>query len=245
MDDFTLLSYYSNPSGKGSAIMSGQKDVMEKYKEECDKIEDDIKLNWYKHKNKFVIAHVKIPSSSVNTIKYDIVFMFEVDLRKPSQYKTFAQIPMKVFCNSPSFVYTYAYAYNNKGLIIPWLKDKYDKKTLTSAPKTRNVYQVISLDKIFYMATHYLLNGHCRYDIVKQTATDVVNLNTISNTIDTFEMLMYQYDLEKSKIKPKTETKKKKSGSSSNKNSSNTSKGMVTKVPKTRKIKSVSKVKKI
>lgn len=248
MEELTLMQYYNNPSGKGSAIVSGQKDTMDKYKNEVDKNSDSISLKWYKHKNKMLIAHVKIPSGSVKEIFYDVLFQFDINLSKPHDIKTLAEVPVKVFCNAPSFVYTYAYTFNKNNYIIPWLKNKYDKATLSKAPKIRNAYQVIALDKVFFSAVYFLLNGRCRYDITKNTAIDLHNLNVISNSIDSFEMLMQNYNALKSRYKLDNTndiTTVKKSLSTKTNSKARNGIGRTQKVSKVSKVSKSNKVKKI
>lgn len=251
MEIFNLINYSSNPSGKGSAIIANQKDLKEKYQNTLTNLENDIKIKWYKLKNSTLICHILLPSTSIENIKYDILFSFKVDNLDSLNAKTLNYIPMQVFSNCPSFTYTYAYTFNKNNLLIPWLKNKIPTKVLSKNSQVRNKYNIISYEKSLYLSTLFLLDGRTNLSIIKQIAIPINDVKQLTTSINRSDYIVDLYNFEKEKIKTQ-ETKKEKSNSTNlnqkNKNNNNYKKpntSSISKVKKTPKISKVPKTKKV
>jgi uncharacterized protein YwgA len=162
----TLQDFINNPMGKGSnAIPSRQliKDDLERrfkslfHHEEKEK-QKKISLDIYRDKDEYYF-HFKIPSESKDRHNtYDVVLYFTVDGNKELTVdKDLRRYFVKFFSNSPSFTFTFAYAFNMYGLFVDELADKYKKEVLEHPPVTRNPGEIISYEKTIYFAAHYLL----------------------------------------------------------------------------------------
>ena len=115
--------------------------------------------------------HVKVPSETVKNVNYDVVLEF---LRKG---KDLMDSEVRVFSNSPAFVYYYAYALYHYGeditqrrtifnrrrpptdsQLIPILLEHLPDASLTNPPEVRNPAQIPLPDKSVYFALLYLMS---------------------------------------------------------------------------------------
>lgn len=71
---------------------------------------------------------------------------------------------MQLYSNSPSFIFTYCYVYNQAGMIIEKLKDKLPIEALTKFPEVRNPVGSFGYEKSTYIAAKYLIDGGCLTD---------------------------------------------------------------------------------
>lgn len=153
----TIHEYLNNPMGKGNAaflIGQAKSEMISKFLLD----EDKMKVQIYDTK-KTVVFHFEMPSKSSKGVIYDIVLEFpykEVDF---TTAKNIFNFPFKVYSNCPSFVYTYAYIFNQNGLIIDWLKSRYDKKTLQTPPTNRNRLGVIFYEHSVFNAVYYIFKN--------------------------------------------------------------------------------------
>ncbi|MEI2421301.1 hypothetical protein V6O07_13590, partial [Arthrospira platensis SPKY2] len=94
--------------------------------------------------------HIIIPSETVDNLTYDVVAKFipPLDDHPRSLEKYYVQF----FCNSPSFMYTFAYAFEENYLFANEFEDKTEKEFLTKAPINKNPYLMLGYDKFIYMA---------------------------------------------------------------------------------------------
>lgn len=155
-----LKEFIDNPMGKGSnAIPNRQliKDNLNRRYEELIK-NKKIKLDIYRKKDEYYF-HFKLPSESDRNNFYDVVLHFTMDKEDFSNDKNLNRYYVKFFSNCPSFVYTYAYAFNLYGLFVEELSSKYDKKVLNDDPVTRNPGEIISYEKSIYFACYHLIRN--------------------------------------------------------------------------------------
>lgn len=128
-----------------------------------------------------LIVHVKVPSRSLTKFYYDVL----LELEPTPGAVSFGDCNVKIFSNSPSFVYTYAYVFyhldvgdespagkrkSRTGMIIdtfsrkiprdrllmPGTESKIGKKVLNNEPSTRNPLGLPYLDSSIYAAIFYL-----------------------------------------------------------------------------------------
>lgn len=103
------------------------------------------------------LAHVVIPSETTPRLSYDVVIKFcKVPETEPRDLNGYL---IKVFCNSPSFTFTYTYVYNEIGMYIDELKSKTEPIFLKVAPKEKNPLKVLGYDKFVYMAGLFLIKN--------------------------------------------------------------------------------------
>lgn len=180
----TLGQYLENPTGtKYNSFMnlSMVRDTLDERYLRLQKEGTKVELKFYKKDSNTIYVHALVPSESYK-LKYDVVLEVKMDgnLLKNQMFR--------VFSNSPSFVYTYAYVFNIHGLLIDELTNKYEKEVLTKQPVQKNYYKVISYEKSLYFAITYLLSEY-QYtsDIDKEAKTlkKEKESNVLFNSIST------------------------------------------------------------
>ena len=172
---FYIKEFFNNPAGKGSAILNINA-TKSKFEEKYNIIHKKITHKSFFVKNDVYIL-VNIPSS-VEGIMYDVLLKFEKN--KKSLGTTILDMEMKIFSNSPSFLYTYANAYSAQKLLIKECKKKLSNKMLSDIAKTRNPYGMLSYDFSVYSALHYVLsNGYTNIDDLKMTGSIKCDLSTV------------------------------------------------------------------
>lgn len=245
MEIFNLRNYYNNPSGKGSAIVNNQKQLREHYQDMLSKIEDKMKIKWYKLKNSSLICHISLPSSSIDKISYDILFQFNTGELDSINERNLNDIPMKVFSNCPSFTFTYAYVFNKNKILIDWLKIKIPSTVLTKKSEVRNKYNIISYEKSLYLSVLYLMDGRTNLSLIKQIALPINDVKQLLTGINRSDYIIDLYNFEKTKLKPKESKITKNIINQPKKNLANSKTKNTKSVTKTKKIQKTSKTKKI
>jgi hypothetical protein len=115
----------------------------------------------YVYSNGDVLFHVKVPSEEYkfNKIVYDVLFKIEYD-----ESRRYSLRDIKMFSNSPSFLFTYAYVYYHDNLVIDEFANKIPQQALTKPPEIRNPIESLGYEKSTYIAARYLLDGHTLTD---------------------------------------------------------------------------------
>ena len=116
------------------------------------KIESDV----YKEGDNYIF-HVKLPSESERDNTYDVVVEFSPIDKTSLSDESIINYNVKFFSNCPSFIFTYAYAYNDKGLFIDFLSKKLDELVLKNAPVVKNPMNIVNFEKSIYFACKYLV----------------------------------------------------------------------------------------
>jgi len=93
-------------------------------------------------------VYMTMPSSSVQGANYDVVI--EVHTQTKMQLNT----GIKVYTNSPSFGYNFAYVFHKKGSLL--FPEKYPAEFKTMPPKTRNPYHSVGFDKQIFAGIRYI-----------------------------------------------------------------------------------------
>lgn len=176
--------YLTNPGGKGNSIymIHEMKRILD---EQYMRMNSKFRINWYNVNDKSYVAHVKIPSRSVDNLFYDVLIEFDMN-SIPENTTTVDKGNAKVFSNCPSFTYTFANVFNKKGDLIPWCKSKYPSEIFSKEPLQRNPYQMYNYERSIYMAMCYVLSG--QRNVVKAMANKsikVKNYQKILNEVRT------------------------------------------------------------
>lgn len=195
-----LNRFLEFPSSKGS-VKIPTNELIGKYKEDYKAVKSKISAKIYKIGNEY-FAHVLIPSGSVDKFFYDVLIQFT------SLDKTLEDSHIKIFSNSPSFVYSFAYVFYNldvdgqknmiaddmdklipKNRLTADITDKkIDDEVLEHAPVTRNPYGLPLFDKTLYFGVFYILE---KYDPQKfKRYARVVNNKFLIDNIKSFEKTM-------------------------------------------------------
>lgn len=190
---FYIKEFFNNPAGKGSAVLNINA-TKNKFQEKYNQIRKRISHKSFFVKDDIYIL-VNIPSS-VEGIMYDVLMKFEKN--KKSIGTTILDMEMRLFSNSPSFLYTYANAYDKQKLFIKECKKKLSPKMLSDIAKTRNPYGVLSYDFSIYSALWYILsNGYTNIDDLKMTDNINCNLSTVLKYVKDAELLQKNRKVQK------------------------------------------------
>lgn len=190
---FYIKEFFNNPAGKGSAVLNINA-TKNKFQEKYNQIHKRISHKSFFVKDDIYIL-VNIPSS-VEGIMYDVLMKFEKN--KKSIGTTILDMEMQLFSNSPSFLYTYANAYDKQKLFIKECKKKLSPKMLSDIAKTRNPYGVLSYDFSIYSALWYILsNGYTNIDDLKMTDNINCNLSTVLKYVKDAELLQKNRKVQK------------------------------------------------
>lgn len=154
-----LKEFLENPAGKGDS--STNRTVLRqlldsKYQKLVDKKGVQFKLYVYHiplTDNYYI--HITIPTETERDNTYDVVLLFETEEKgtRPSLLDTHS---VKFFCNAPSFAYTFAKVFDENGLLIPSLRNKFPDEILSQSPEVRNRYGVVNYDKYLYFGCKYV-----------------------------------------------------------------------------------------
>ena len=181
---FYIKEFLNNPAGKGSTVLNISA-VKEKFTERYEKIVSEIDYHIYIVK-KDVYFLINIPSS-VKGIKYDILVKFSPTSK--STGKSISDMSMQIFSNSPSFLYTYAYAYDVQGLFIRECKKKLSSQMLTDIAKAKNPYGMLSYDFSVFAALHFIVsNDYLSMETInqygeKETKSGVIHMVKNANVL--------------------------------------------------------------
>lgn len=163
-EKITLRQYIDNPSGKGSAYLANRGAIKQGLNLTFIKLLRESRKAFsatpYIYDNGDLLYHVKVPSEfyKTNGITYDVLFLLEHSSARRAQRN------ITLFSNCPSFVYTYCYVYNKKGLLIDDFKEKLPDIALNTAPVVRNPIESMGYEKSTYIAARYLVDGFCLND---------------------------------------------------------------------------------
>jgi hypothetical protein len=200
--DITLKQYVDNPY-RGSSFLASRRlikqglnsayiEILRKYRSRFFAIP-------YEYQNKDILFHVKVPSEEYqfNKITYDVLFLIEYnpDVR-------LSQRNIKMFSNSPSFIFTYAYVYYHSNLVIDSFVQKIPTVAITQEPEIRNPIESLGYEKSTYIAARYLLDGFAlteQYIDKNKIAMSAVQRSKILANIADPEILVQIYALGREK----------------------------------------------
>lgn len=156
----SVRQYVDNPSGKGTAYLAKRSVIKQGLNLTFIKLLQRYRQHFfaipYKYPNGDLLIHVKVPSEEYdkNKISYDVLFKIDYDDKQ-----RYALRRMRLFSNSPSFLFTYAYVYYHSDLIPDQFVGKLPTQALTQAPVVRNPVESLGYEKSTYIASRYLLDG--------------------------------------------------------------------------------------
>ena len=159
--ELTLTEYIKNPSGKGSSVIG--RDLIklaytDGYNKLMVKYNSTMKHFFAKDKEDYYCL-IKVPSGSITNFFYEVVFKFSPRGGSDAHATNLKDYKVTFFANDPAFMFTYAYAYNNAGLLIEEIKSKLGEEPLNVKSKERNPQEIINYAKILYYGYLYF-NQH-------------------------------------------------------------------------------------
>ena len=200
----TIQEYIDNPMGKGDAAMGANRAVFvnvltQKYKVLTNK--KRIKMYAYKARNKYFI-HLIIPSETERNNTYDVVFEFSDKDKEHDKELSIRNFNVRVFANSPSFAYTFAYVYKKHNLLIDGLVKKLGKEFVKIAPDVRNRYQIVNYEKYVFFGAKYILDS----GILNRAKLDKEAKSLVGGTfplakVRSLDEIMDEYNKEVAKLK--------------------------------------------
>lgn len=206
--ELTIKSYLTNPTGKGATIIPGSNQIKQEYIKQLSELKPRITLKWYLYKN-YLIGLIRLPSRSCMGLKYDVIIEIDTSDKEKFDGKTINNFPIRVFSNCPSFSYTYANVFNQANILIPWLRNKYQKSIIKDAPDTRNPYHIVGYERSLYISLLYISSeSRNLYNDIKNIAMKINTLTDLQNAVYTQEYIERTYKELKEKAK-KDEAKKK------------------------------------
>lgn len=152
----TLEQFIDNPSGNRGNMAMNLKMVQDQLDIRYAKLINSVKTfkyQIYDIDEKTILVYVHLPSEKYK-MTYDV--LIQIDKSEEQIMKN----TFKVYSNSPSFVFTYAYVFNVENLLISFLKSKYDKNIFKKRPVQRNFYGMISYEKSIYFSILYILKKY-------------------------------------------------------------------------------------
>lgn len=159
--EMTFQQYIDNPLGKKNAVFS-QRDLFRTlYTDKFDKVllreAGNIKYTLYQDKkHDRYVAHIKVPSETVNKFYYDAVICFYTNNPAAHASGNLNDYYVKFFSNDPAFVFTYLRVFLKNDLFFEDMKPKSSKLALTKDPKEKNPYEIPGYSKILYFAYLYM-----------------------------------------------------------------------------------------
>lgn len=152
----TLGEYLSNPYGRGvgSFPVNMIRDTVEQQLK--NDYPSPITYKTYAVKDNHLVIHCKLPSRSKKNIQYDIVIDLDISGAENQPRMSIGRYPFTVFSNSPSFYYTYAKVFREKGMLCDWLRRKYERKILRKSPEVRNPAQIVGYERSIYTCIYHV-----------------------------------------------------------------------------------------
>lgn len=201
--------------GFGSAIST--KPLVDSYIQRYNnKLQNDIKGYCVRNKEDFVF-HILIPSEKNEEydkkIYYDVILQFYPVDKNNKTDLTIRNYGLKVFCNSPSWMFGFTYIFAKTDNIPSFVPKKYySKAALIEPPKQKNPYKLFGIDRVVFSALYYLeINLGFRKNRIELITNNSVNLNSLLTKIMSQEEKKEQVDLENKKLTIKKSKGKSKS----------------------------------
>lgn len=154
----TVREFYVNPSGSGitaNNIGIVKKEFIRRYDAVTKMMGKKVRTDVYMENENSFYFHMLIPSD-MNANTYDVV-LHVYDLYNDGTAGSLKDWNIQFFSNCPSFVFTYATAYNEAELSIPFLNKRYSNVVLHQLPAIKNPDLVIGWDKSIFYALHTLM----------------------------------------------------------------------------------------
>ena len=233
-----IQKYMINPMGSGSSALmlpELRKSLDIQYQELVSKIT----MAWYSFQDEYYIAHVKIPSRSIDALFYDVL----IEVSKSSIPESSTVINggnARVFSNCPSFTFTYAKVFDDKGDLISWTKGKYNTEVFVNDPVKRNPMKISNYERSIYFAIKFITtNGRNYKKRINLHIHKVESHMEILNLIKSSDEIIQEYQTKKKK-----QNTQKKSIVNSSKDSQKKDKKSISQKKKTQgRVKTTSKTK--
>ncbi len=188
-------------------------------------IEKELTERFYKHINQYIklqsaykdgvtyYIHLQIPSEnngrSVSEVFYDVVLEFYPKNKSQIASIYYNEYGVKVFSNSPSFLFTFTHVYSERDALPDFIPAKfYAKEALKNPPKVRNPIELMGIDKTVWFSIRYLTHNHLFQKVrLEQICERKGSYKNILKFIKSQEDKLAERKSQKPKPKPKKERK--------------------------------------
>lgn len=190
-----LREFLDNPIGKGDASVNVRM-IREALSIKYDRYikNKKIEMKVYRQPLKDIYwIWLTMPTETERDNSYDVVFTFTNPKSTDRTALGIGKFDVQMFANSPSFAYTYAYVYNENGLLIPSLSSKLGRAFISNPPKVRNRNEVILFDKYIYFGARYILDSKVLNRAVADIKSNKYDAKHFNSNIRTLNTIMEEY----------------------------------------------------
>ena len=217
--NMTINDLLINPLGKGSAVGAARSAIIADLDNRFLKVmlnnNNRMEVRCFKNKDDYLIK-VKVPAEKYSGLYYDVLLKFtpyspnKEDLDVIKNDRSLNRYRLRLFSNSPNFMFTYTYVLNKYDMIVPIIKHKCSNTALTTPPAIKNPVESYGFEKSCYFACKYLKQmGYLNKLVIEQNLYrfDLVKLQT---SIKSQESKMKEYNMYKEHYRSTARTTKKK-----------------------------------
>lgn len=215
--DMTFAQFLQNPTGPYSSFFGKREniklDLEQRYNQLLSKQKprnpSGFIKNIYLENKKDYYFVFSIPSEKFDSLYYDVVIRFFPKTTAVAAESTLLNYNIQFFSNSPAFVYTYAYISNKDKLLIPFLKGKLNKLSLTQAPTVKNPVEIYGFEKSIYFSLLYIKSNGLHVKSMLSSKVEKFNQGNIKKSCRKSDEIQELYNNEKMKEKIKKDNLKK------------------------------------
>jgi hypothetical protein len=206
----TMNRLLQNPSGPYSAYFARRdltiKNLNERYLQML-KDKKEFKLEIFKEKDDYYF-YFKVPSEKYDKLFYDVVIKFTPVESQSNFDLTFNNYAVNLFSNSPNFMFTYAYVYNEDGILVDFLKDRISQQALNEPPNIKNPIQSYGFEKSVYFALLYIRHNRFHVKSSINHRTKPLDRKKLHKAVDSSEDKLKQYNRAKANEKSLKDSQK-------------------------------------
>jgi hypothetical protein len=210
MKTVTMNRLLQNPSGPYSAYFARRdltiKNLNERYLQML-KDKKEFKLEIFKEKDDYYF-YFKVPSEKYDKLFYDVVIKFTPVESQSNFDLTFNNYAVNLFSNSPNFMFTYAYVYNEDGILVDFLKDRISQQALNEPPNIKNPIQSYGFEKSVYFALLYIRHNRFHVKSSINHRTKPLDRKKLHKAVDSSEDKLKQYNRAKANEKSLKDSQK-------------------------------------
>lgn len=201
----TFDEYIVNPMGKSNAVWSAAAREAQRniYTKKFDNIllRENGKIDYFFYKGKGAVyyVHIKVPSEVVPNFYYDVVLKFTGSSNIVATSSGLDKYQVEFYSNDPAFVYTYAYVFNKKGLLIKELSSKMSRQALKTAAKEKNPENTVGYVKSIYFA-YLFMKQRGLFSKVKYTGAPDLDLKYLLSNIEDADTKIQKREDEGAKV---------------------------------------------
>lgn len=160
----TMKNLLQNPSGSQTAYFARRDLIIANLNDRYYQIAKTRKVETeiYTYRGDYFF-YLKVPSEKfTEDLTYDVVLQF-IPVGGGSSDLSISNYAIKMYSNSPNFMFTYAYVFNKDDVLVDFTKEKLSKKCLTDEPKVKNPLQSYGFEKSVYFSLIYIKENKLIY----------------------------------------------------------------------------------